>query len=183
MQYKSTSTICSCFSLVLQTVMKWILDYFWKPNIPFAWFFSLSTVFGCSTRFNAVVEFWVISMEPFFESTRWWPCWCRQCALACKVYKKLELLEMLESFGPGSRMSIRHCWSKLDTFFSVSLSVIKFGRWLKWFFSSVCQVLRRSSLVLQFHWNVCGRFPKLFSLRMDCFCTFSVGKCFVSLSP
>ena len=79
----SNFTSYACFCLLrfrfLQLLIKQFFDYFWEPNKPFSSFFSMLTVFCCSTSITAAVVLWFLSMEPNLACAPCWPCWYRNC--------------------------------------------------------------------------------------------------------
>ena len=85
-------------------------------------FFSMSTLFRCSTRFSAVVVFLKVSDGPPF-----WIC-SLLALLVLEMYfwpwntgMKLIFFEMYTSLEPGAQMLFRHEWRKLETLLFFSL--------------------------------------------------------------
>ena len=66
----------SSSSFLLQRLLKYFIDYFWKPIIPFSTFFLLMLiVFWCSNPFTAVF-FRKKILESFIAPARWGSCAC-----------------------------------------------------------------------------------------------------------
>ena len=95
-------------------------------------FFSMSTLFRCSTRFSAIVVFLKVSDGPPF-----WIC-SLLALLVLEMYfwpwntgMKLIFFEMYTSLEPGAQMLFRHEWRKLDTLLFFPLYVGEQSRIVK----------------------------------------------------
>ena len=86
-----------------------------KTNYNVLSFLSLFIFFCCSTAFTAVVVSWMIFIEPFWASVRWWHHWCRNCSSGLVKLEKTWTSVMQLSLGPGAKLLFRHKWRKLDT--------------------------------------------------------------------
>ena len=97
-----------------------------------------------------------------------------------RTEKNLNLLSCFKDWD----LLLKLCWKVIEEnwiHFIFFPCIGFYSCMFKWsdFFSSLGKVLGLDYPVLHFYWNNCQRVPKLFRLQMDCFCSFSVGMCFV----
>ena len=132
------------------------------------------TVLSDSTSYIVIIVLWMILMDHFIATARWWPSVCLKCVSGLRRLGGTWFFEMHLFLWPGAQKLFWHKWRKLATASLLLLCIDGYsclGYWNE-FFSSVFEILDWCILLLHFYLTVFNCNLKLIWTQLGFFWVF-----------